>query len=139
MTWSRDQTLRLWGIDENIRTRCQETVIENAFANDIFHKSIYNELTQKGNITFNESDSEGSLAPIITEEENVTQSKYNESNGTSKEYSIRTQEEQTQSKSVRINTSDKRKISDSIKALQRIPYHRTSGARFCPNGQILGE
>ena len=28
--------------------------------------------------------------------------------------------------------------SDQIKDAERIPYPRTSGARFCPNGQILG-
>ena len=28
---------------------------------------------------------------------------------------------------------------NQLKASNRIPYHRTSGARFCPNGNILGK
>ena len=54
------------------------------------------------------------------------------------ESKLKTVKEDTISKSNRVDST-----SDDIETMQKrdqvsIPYHRTSGARFCPNGNILG-
>ena len=48
-------------------------------------------------------------------------------------------EENSISKSEHKNIVNDNKSFNELKSSNRIPYHRTSGARFCPNGNILGE
>ena len=48
-------------------------------------------------------------------------------------------EEDSISKSENKNVVNDKKSFDELKSSNRIPYHRTSGARFCPNGNILGK
>ena len=48
-------------------------------------------------------------------------------------------EENSISKSESKDVVNDKKSFNQLKGSNRIPYHRTSGARFCPNGNILGE
>ena len=63
----------------------------------------------------------------------------NEDNESKEDKEIRTLGQDTISKAENESFSSDNNIFNQLQTSDRTPYHRTSGARFCPNGNILGK
>ena len=57
VTWSKDQTLKMWDIDRNIRSRCKEILLQNNCSSDRINISMCNEIAEAGIGNLKEHDS----------------------------------------------------------------------------------
>ena len=48
VTWSKDQTLRLWDIDNDIRSRCKDTFSQDTCLTGIENITMRNEIAEEG-------------------------------------------------------------------------------------------